>query len=98
MNYSLTVRNEAEFDIKSVFEYYENRRLGLGHDFLLCIEDGLSKIERNPLLYKIIYKELRRIAIRRFPYRIFYLIQDKQIIVTAVFHVRNDPQLWESRT
>ena len=57
MNYSLTVRNEAEFDIKSVFEYYENRRLGLGHDFLLCIEEGLSKIERNPLLYKIIYKE-----------------------------------------
>jgi hypothetical protein len=32
------------------------------------------------LLYKIIYKELGRIAIRRFPYRIFYLIQDNQIV------------------
>jgi len=93
MNYFLTVQNEAEFDIKSIFEYYENWRLGLGHDFLHWFEEGLSKIECNLFL---IYKELRRIAIRRFPYRIFYLIQDKQIIVTAVFHVRNDLLSWES--
>lgn len=97
MNYYLTVRKEAEFDINSVFEYYENQRLGLGHDFLLCIEEGLSKIERNPLYYKIIYKEFRRIAVRRFPYRIFYLIQGNQVIVTAVFHARKDPQSWETR-
>ena len=97
MKHYLTVRKEAEFDIKSIFEYYENQRLGLGHDFLLCIEEGLSKIERNPLSYKIIYKELRRIAIHRFPYRIFYLFQDKKIIVTAVFHARKDPQSWLER-
>ena len=77
MKYSLSVRKEAKFDINSVFEYYENQRLGLGHDFLLCIEEGLSKIEQSPLYYKIIYKELRRIVVRRFPYRIFYKIQGK---------------------
>ena len=98
MSYSLTVRKEAELDITSAFEYYENQRLGLGHDFLLCVEEGLSKIERNPTHYKIIYKELRRIAVRRFPYRILYLVQGKQVIVTAVFHVRKDPQAWEDRT
>ena len=98
MNYSLTLRKEAELDINSVFEYYENQRFGLGHDFLLCIEEGLSKIERNPLHYKIIYKELRRIAVRRFPYRILYLVQNNWIIVTAVFHVRKDPQSWDGRT
>ncbi len=56
MKYSLTIRKEAELDINSAFEYYENLRLGLGHDFLLCIEAALSKIERNPLQYKVIYK------------------------------------------
>ena len=98
MNYSLTIREEAELDINSAFEYYENQRLGLGHDFLLCVEEGLSKIERNPLRYKRIYKELRRIAVLRFPYRILFLIQNKQVIVTAVFHVRKDPQAWDGRT
>jgi len=47
MNYSLTVRKEAESDIKAAYQYFENQRLGLGHDFLLCIEEGLSKIERE---------------------------------------------------
>lgn len=82
MKYSLTVRKEAELDINGAFEYYENRRLGLGHDFLLCIEEGLAKIERNPLHYKIIYKELRRISVRRFPCRILFLVRNQQVIVT----------------
>jgi plasmid stabilization system protein ParE len=98
MKYSLTIRKEAELDINSAFEYYEIQRLGLGHDFLLCVEEALSKIERNPTHYKITYKELRRIAVRRFPYRVFYLIQNQQVIVTAVFHARKDPQLWDSRS
>ncbi len=98
MKYSLTIRKEAELDINSAFEYYEIQRLGLGHDFLLCVEEALSKIERNPAHYKLTYKELRRIAVRRFPYHVFYLIQSKQVIVTAVFQARKDPKSWDSRS
>ena len=98
MTYSLSIRKEAELDINSVFEYYEDRRIGLGHDFLLCVEGALSKIARNPLQYKTIYKELRRIAVYRFPYRIFYFVEEHTVVVTAVFHARKDPQSWNHRT
>lgn len=98
MKYSLTVRKEAELDISENFNFYEEHRLGLGHDFLLCVDAAISKIERNPLLYKKIHKDLRRIAIERFPYRIFYLVQSQHIVITAVFHVRKDPVSWEHRT
>jgi len=98
MKYSLTIRKEAELDISASFKFYEEHRLGLGHDFLLCIDAAISKIERNPLLYKKIYKDLRRIAIERFPYRIFYLVQSKHIVITAIFHVRKDPVSWKGRT
>ena len=98
MTYSLTVRKEAELDITETFNFYEDHRLGLGHDFLLCVDAAISKIERNPLLYKKIYKDVRRIALERFPYRIFYFIQSQHIVVTAVFHVRKDPVSWEHRT
>ena len=54
MNYSLTIRKEAVLDINSIFEYFENQRLGLGHDFLLCFEEGLLKIERNSLHYNFV--------------------------------------------
>jgi len=97
MKYFLTVRPEAEHDIDSAFVFYEEQRIGLGHDFLLCVEVAISEVERNPTRYRKTHKELRRIAVRRFPYRIFYFVQGDQIIVSAVFHVRRDPQSWISR-
>jgi hypothetical protein len=48
----ITLRKEAKLDIKNAFEYYEIQRLGLDHDFLHCVEEALSKIERNPTPYK----------------------------------------------
>ncbi len=88
MKYHLTVRQEAESDLSAAFEYYESRRLGLGHDFLLCVEESFAKIERHPLSYKTIYKELRRIKIQRSPYHIFYRVQQESVMVMAVFHAR----------
>ncbi|WP_443986726.1 type II toxin-antitoxin system RelE/ParE family toxin [Idiomarina aminovorans] len=98
MKYALTLRKEAEFDIGEHFDFYEGKRGGLGHDFLLCVEEALDKLQRNPLIYRKIHKELRRIPIRRFPYRTFYFVQDQKIIVTAVFHARKDPTSWDART
>lgn len=98
MNCELTLRQEAEFDIGENFDFYEGKRVGLGQDFLLCVEEALDKIQRNPLIYRKIHKDLRRIPIRRFPYRVFYLVQGQRIIVTAVFHARKDPNSWIGRT
>lgn len=97
MSYSLKIRKDAELDVNEQFEYYEKIRDGLGYDFLLCVEESLEKIKRNPLIYKEAYKSLRRIAIRRFPHRIFYLVDRNKVIVTAVFHVRKDPSSWGDR-
>ena len=77
--------------------FYEEKREGLGHDFLLCLEEALDKVQRNPLNYRKIHRELRRIPIRRFPYRIFYLVQGQEVIVTAIFHARKDPASWSGR-
>ena len=98
MVYTLTVRPEAEFDIEEQYTIYESKRVGLGHDFLLCIEEALDKLARNPLIYRKIHKELRRIPVRRFPFRVLYFVDGQRIVVTAVFHVRKDPTSWESRT
>ncbi len=78
MSYTLSIRKEAEFDIGEQFDYYDEKREGLGHDFLLCIEEALDKLQRNPLVYRKIHKEIRRIPIRRFPY--VYSISFKKIM------------------
>lgn len=97
MRYTLTVRPEAESDMGEQFKAYESKRFGLGHDFLLCVEEALDKLARNPLIYRKFHKELRRIPVRRFPCRVMYIVKGQKVVITAVFHVRKDPASWESR-
>ncbi len=56
MVYTLTVRPEAEFDIDEQYTTYESKRVGLGHDFVLCVEEALDKLLRNPLIYRKFHK------------------------------------------
>ena len=98
MKYILRVTRAAELDITHAFLDYEEKRDGLGHDFLLCVEDSLARIEKHPLHYQTAYKNLRRVLVRRFPYSVFYFIDENTVIVTAVFHVKGDPELWGERT
>jgi toxin ParE1/3/4 len=98
MNYKLLIRPEAEFDIEEAFEWYEEQNSGLGSEFVRAVDISLATIGRHPLVYPLVYQEVRRALIRRFPYGIFYLMEEETIVVIACFHVKRDPQQWQSRS
>ncbi len=60
MKYNLIIRPEAEEDLTSAFLWYENRRRGLGYDFLLQIEAGLKFIERTPAKLYMLWATKKR--------------------------------------
>lgn len=92
MAYELIIRPEAEQDLDDAFAWYEEKRQGLGHDFLLQINAGLRLLERSPLIFAEQYKGIRRHLIRRFPYKIFYRVDDRKVIVLAAIYGGRDPQ------
>ena len=92
------IRPEAESDIQDAYQWYESQRKGLGESFLLCIEEALSRASRNPALHSIIYKEVRRVLIHRFPFGVFFVESEKSISVLAVLHARRNPKTWKGRT
>ncbi len=94
MNYHLVVRKRAEQHIADAYNWYEHQRIGLGEEFLLCIEASLNVIIQNPLLFQEKHKNIRHIMTPRFPYGIFYFIDKNKIIVIAVFHLSRNPKLW----
>ncbi|WP_368047598.1 type II toxin-antitoxin system RelE/ParE family toxin [Pseudohongiella sp.] len=85
MTYTLTVRREAEFDIDEQYTAYEDKRVGLGHDFVLCIEEALDKLLRNPLIYRKFHQNLRRVSLRRFPYRVMYFVTGQKSLSRRFF-------------
>ncbi|PSB02814.1 hypothetical protein C7B64_11345 [Merismopedia glauca CCAP 1448/3] len=48
--------------------------------------------------YAVVYRDVRRAVLRRFPYAVYYRIISSRVVVTAVFHSRRDPKIWQDRT
>lgn len=97
MKYRVIVRPEAEDDLKEAFLWYEDKRNGLGHDFLLQIDAGIRFIERNPEIHPQEYKGTRKHLIKRFPYKIIYLVEQEKVIILAVIHGRRSSKMIKKR-
>ncbi len=97
MSYKLTYRPEAEFDIDETAKWYEKHRTNLGFEFIDKVEKKGRIIESNPFLYEKAYKSLHRAVIDRFPFNIFYMVEEKSIIVVAVMHGSRHPKKWQKR-
>ncbi|MCP4400703.1 MAG: type II toxin-antitoxin system RelE/ParE family toxin [bacterium] len=92
MKYKPELTPDAEIDVSEAFEWYESRRKGLGHDFLLQVDAGLQSIGRNPYLAVERYQGVRRYIIKRFPHKILYCVEGRNVIVLAVIYSGRDPE------
>ncbi|MFH1981903.1 MAG: type II toxin-antitoxin system RelE/ParE family toxin [Pseudomonadota bacterium] len=77
-------------DLELAFAWYERQRRGLGFNFLDCVENAIRNISIYPEMYQIRYKNFRGCPIRRFPFSIFYTIEQNEIVVHSVFDNRQD--------
>jgi len=97
MKYKVIIRPEAEDDLEIAFAWYENKRKGLGYEFLLQVDAGMRFLSRNPEIHSLEYKGTRKHLIKRFPYKIIYLIEKHRLIVLAITHGKRSPALLKKR-
>ena len=95
MTYSLSFLPEVENDAIMGYEWYEDRSPGLGDDFLRLFYAYAIEIPRNPELYNIVHKDFRRRLLRRFPYAIYFRIEDQVVVISGLFHCARNPILIE---
>ncbi len=94
----VSLRPEAEVDIEDAARWYEGRGRGLGGEFLDEVLRTLGGIGENPDLYVRVHGEVRRAVTHRFPFGVFYIVEDNDAVVVAVMHASRDPVEWKSRT
>jgi toxin ParE1/3/4 len=97
MNIPLIVRPEAEEDINDAYRWYESQRIGLGAEFIECVETVFTAINKAPEIHGKIYGNIRRILVRRFPYGVFYIFKHGRIAILAVMHAKRHPRRWQNR-
>lgn len=98
MIYEVVLSDAAIRDIEQAVVWYEERRKGLGYEFELSLEAGITFLERHPLSCPKKYKDIRVKFIKRFPYGLHYEVIDNSVKIIAVFHMKRSPYRWVERS
>lgn len=78
-------------ELEDACVYYNEQVLGLGYEFEEEIVVLLELIKENPLLFPVKFAHIHEAVVKRFPFVINYEISEKQVIVSAIFHVKQNP-------
>ena len=93
--YKLIIKPTAELDALNAANWYNDKLDGLGNEFLLALDAKINAIQRNPNQFYLIYKSIRRALTERFPYGIFYIIENDSIYILAIIHTSRSPRIWK---
>jgi hypothetical protein len=88
----------ARRDLREAALWYDEKRPGLGDEFLEAVQTALGDIETNPLRFPVVYKDLRRIRVLRFPYQVLFVSSRTDLdSIFAVIHPAREPEIWKRR-
>ena len=87
-------RAAAAADVEEAYRWYERQRVGLGDEFLASVQVALEGILLHHDAAPIVYRDTRRILLRRFPYGVHYRLIQDQIVVVACLHAKRNPRVW----
>ena len=83
MNYRISIRRSAERDVANAQEWYEQQQVGLSHSFHEEFVSTVGILSRTPLIYPVLYRNVRRAVLHRFPYLIWYCVEDDLVTIIA---------------
>ncbi|MGD0693836.1 MAG: type II toxin-antitoxin system RelE/ParE family toxin [Terriglobia bacterium] len=92
-----TILPQAELDVSDATAWYEERRGGLGDEFLGELDSILQRVIKSPFQFPEIKVDVRRALLRRFPYSVYFRVTTEIVELIAVLHQHRDPRTWEKR-
>ena len=96
-NFSIELSDDAEIDLKSSFEYYFYEDSQVADSFFKQINISFEKIKQDPEMFPIVYGSIRKYVLKKFPFVIYYRIDNVIVQIIAIFHTSRNPQIWNER-
>lgn len=89
------VLEEATADLADGYRFYERQAEGLGDYFLDSLWSDIHSLRLNGGIHSI-HNGYHRLLSKRFPYAVYYRIEDDVARVRAILDCRRDPN-WTSK-
>ena len=87
----------AHIEFNEAKEQYEIEQTGLGKKCEEDIKEGIKRIYQFPDAWPFEKPDIRRFFLHKFPYKILYSIQNKEIVILAFAHLHRNLTYWEDR-
>jgi len=97
MAYNIITSPKAEVDIEQAVEWYVDINIKLAQQFVAELKAAKNYITKNPKKIQILYNKTRIAFLKKFPYGIHYVLNEKTIIIVAVFNTSENPRKWKKR-
>lgn len=91
MKYDIEIKDLANLETIEAYLYYEEKRIGLGEEFLEHLDIYFERIVTNPKHFPQKRKPYREAYIKRFPFLVVYEIVKNKVIVYSVFNTWQNP-------
>ncbi len=92
MKYDIEIKDYADQEIMVAYIYYQDKRIGLGEEFLDHLTTYFNRIRKYPEHFPQKQKPYREAFIKRFPFLIIYEIEETKIVVYSVFNTWQSPK------
>ena len=89
---------EAQSEFEEQIRYFDEQVTGLGDKFIQALEDAVLLIRQHPMAGEPVSKSVRKTVLRAFPFNIYYVDAQDEIVIVAVAARRRRPHYWRGRT
>ena len=99
----LELHPEARAELRSAALWYDERRPGLGDEFISEVSASLDRIRNAPESYpawtgtRAAVQLIRKATFQQFPYVIAFEKHEQHVLVLAVAHAKRRPLYWFTR-
>src|SRR6266404_1801215 len=98
MKRRVSIRPEAQRDIRAAAAWYESREQGVGMRIKNDVRATSRRIGENVLMFPAIDSRVRRALLRGFPYSVYFIVEANSVVILAVLHQHRHPETWKTRS
>ena len=94
MAYSIVVSPRAQVEIEHAADYYAQDSTDAPLHFIAALRESYQSLSVNPF-YRIRYKNVRALRIKKFPYMLYYVVNEQRstVRVLSCFHSKRNPEM-----
>lgn len=88
MAFKIIIKPIVFLDLDEALMWHESEQSGLAQRFYKSFENAINRIKKNPHAFSDVIPGVKRILLKKFPYKVFYSISENKIFVLGISHAK----------